>query len=94
MNGSSQQPDTKPGLYYVSAMNETGRKWVPLLGPFRDNHAAALAKVDGVRTLACDLDPRGTWWSYGTARIDYQDSPPQGRLNGHFADVRTAISAH
>lgn len=94
MNEAIQEPDTKPGLYYVSAMNETGKKWVPLLGPFRDDHGAALAKVDGVRTLACDLDPRGTWWSYGTVRIDYQDSPPQGRLNGHFADVQTAVSAH
>lgn len=94
MNGIPQKPDTKPGLYYVSAMNETGRKWVPLLGPFPDNHAAALEKVDDVRTLACDIDPRGVWWSYGTVRIDHQVDPPQGRLNDRLANVRLAGPAH
>ncbi|PNE59667.1 hypothetical protein A8H39_00515 [Paraburkholderia fungorum] len=94
MNGTHQQPDTKRDLYYVSAMNETGQKWVPLLGPFPDDHAAALGKVDDVRTLACDLDPRGVWWSYGTARIDHRDAPPQGRLNAHFAAVHQRQPAH
>ncbi|MGF6603317.1 hypothetical protein P3T23_008071 [Paraburkholderia sp. GAS448] len=75
-------------------MNETGRKWVPLLGPFADNHVAALEKVDDVRTLACDLDPRGVSWSYGTVRMDHQDDPPQGRLNNNFADVHLAGPAH
>ncbi|AJZ56027.1 hypothetical protein [Paraburkholderia fungorum] len=76
-----QTPDIKPGLYYVSAVRSGGRQWWPLLGPFPDDHLAAILKVDAVRKLACELDPRGCWYAYGTVRIEHQENPPQGALN-------------
>lgn len=42
-----QTPDTKPGAYYVSAV-DAGRT-VLLFGPYLNNHAGALAAVDRVR---------------------------------------------
>ena len=79
-----QTPDIKPGLYYVSAVRSGGRQWWPLLGPFPDDHSAAIRKVDAVRKLACELDPRGCWYAYGTVRIEHQENPPQGALNKHL----------
>jgi hypothetical protein len=84
LESAEQMPDSKPGLYYVSAAASDRRKWWPLLGPFPDDHAGAIRKIDAVRKLACELDPRGCWYSYGTVRIEHQDDPPQGALNGHL----------
>jgi hypothetical protein len=81
---AEQVPDSKLGLYYVSAVAADRRKWWPLLGPFPDDHAGAIRKIDAVRKLACELDPCGCWYSYGTVRIEHQDKPPQGALNGHL----------
>lgn len=76
-----QQPDTKPGEYYVTAA-DGGRMW-RFLGPFTDNHRAALDMVDAVRTKASDLDPRAFWCAYGTARFESGDNRP-GTLNQFF----------
>jgi hypothetical protein len=56
-----------------------------LLGPFPNDHKGALARVDEVRRVACDLDPKGIWYTYGTARIDARDNPPFGILNDHMS---------
>ncbi|QIN67811.1 hypothetical protein SBC1_78580 (plasmid) [Caballeronia sp. SBC1] len=84
LDAAEQVPDSKLGLYYVSAVASDRRKWWPLLGPFPDDHAGAIRKIDAVRKLACELDPRGCWYSYGAVRIEHQDKPPQGALNGHL----------
>ena len=76
-----QAPDTKPGAYFVSALN--GRSVALLAGPFRDDHAAALAAVDPVRREAEKVDPRAIWHAFGTVRLDY-DHPratTPGKLN-------------
>lgn len=62
-----QQPDSKPGAYYVS-VNDGARASL-LLGPFIDDHAGALAMVDQVRAKAEQIDPRAFWYAYGTCRV-------------------------
>jgi len=79
----SQQPDTKPGNYYVTVTNEATGEYRPLLGPFPNDHAGALAMVDDVMAKACDLDPRGIWYDYGTARLP-EDFTEPGLLNDYF----------
>lgn len=77
-----QQPDTKPGAYYVSARD--GPRHALCLGPFVNDHAAALARVEAVRRLAADLDPRAHWFAFGTCRLDLPadlTALPAGRLN-------------
>ncbi|MDE2103794.1 MAG: hypothetical protein KGL39_41535 [Patescibacteria group bacterium] len=75
----TQEPDTKPGNYYVSVRRNDGDTRC-LAGPFKDDHAAALAMVDRASRLAQELDPRGVWYSYGTIRTDYSYAEP-GILN-------------
>ncbi len=53
--------------FYVSVISGT-RKGM-LAGPY-GSHADALAKVNNVRTLARDADPRADWYFYGTAGSD------------------------
>lgn len=78
-----QTPDTKPGAYYVSVID--GNRRALLLGPFKDDHAAALAKVDSVRKKAEELDPRAVWYAFGTCRInDDHAAAPLGKLNAYF----------
>ncbi|HEY6020838.1 MAG TPA: hypothetical protein VIY48_13350 [Candidatus Paceibacterota bacterium] len=81
---SSQQPDTKPGEYYVSVID--GKRTALLLGPFTNDHAAALAMVDRVRAKAEEIDPRAVWYSFGTVRLPSDDSVPirAGKLNAQF----------
>ena len=64
-----QIPDSRPGFYYVTVRREDGQ-FRPLFGPFKNDHARALHLVSKARSLACDRDPRGPWYSYGTARTD------------------------
>ncbi len=75
----AQQPDAKPGNYYVTVRRDNGDA-VFLAGPFRDNHRAALAMVDQARRVAQDLDPRAAWYGFGTARTAYSYDRP-GKLN-------------
>jgi len=77
---STQTPDPRPGNYYVTARK--GEFYVLLRGPF-PAHADALAAVRETMLKACDLDPRGHWYEYGTARMnEYQ--PDIGKLNSYF----------
>lgn len=75
----TQAPDTKPGNYYVTVRREDG-DFRCLAGPYRDDHAAALAMVDRANKLACEIDARAHWYSYGTVRTDYSYDRP-GILN-------------
>lgn len=74
-----QQPDTKPGNYYVSVVR--GSDYRLLLGPFVDNHAGALEMVEAVRKKAEELDPKAHWYAFGTCRAE--TSAP-GILNKFF----------
>lgn len=73
-------PDTAPGNYYVSVRNDKG-EYRLLLGPFPNDHAAALAEVDKVRLYANQNDPKSVWYFFGTARRDLGESAVQGRFN-------------
>lgn len=72
---AEQQPDTKPGFYYVSAIEDSRRGYHLLRGPFKDDHAGALAAVDDARRITCDGYPRAHWWSFGTVRCDDDRGP-------------------
>ncbi len=73
-----QTPDPRPGRYYVSVLN--GGRSALLAGPW-PRHEQALAQVEAVRAFACEVDPRGHWYAFGTARLP-EDSPAvPGKLN-------------
>lgn len=80
---NDQTPDPRPGAYYVSVID--GPRRALLAGPW-PTHAEALAMVETVRTKACELDGRGHWYAFGTARLPNDDSVPirAGSLNKHF----------
>lgn len=82
----SQQPDSKPGNYYVSVRKGSG-DWRVLLGPFKNDHAAALAWVDKAQAKAMDLDPRACWYYYGTVRLELDAALPNGALNRYFPEA-------
>lgn len=69
-----QNPDSKPGFYYVSVVRGAN-DYRLLRGPFVNDHAGALAAVDAARFRAYDLDPRAAWYSYGTVRVDKNAGP-------------------
>lgn len=74
----TQQPDNKPGFYYVSIIS--GDKTLLAVGPFVDNHGLALAMVEPVRAKVAKMgDPHEPWFAYGTCRTD-EDAGP-GKLN-------------
>lgn len=75
---SQQQPDSRPGNYYVTA-KDAGKTW-PMAGPFVNNHEAALAAVRAVREAACDIDGRACFMSWGTVRVEAAYNKP-GPLN-------------
>lgn len=85
----AQAADTKPGEYYVTAA-DGGKAW-RFLGPFTNDHQAALDMVEAVRTKAEELDPRAFWCAYGTARFELGDNRP-GTLNQYF-DIKEKLTA-
>lgn len=84
---ATQEPDTRPGAYYVSVID--GPRAALLVGPFINDHAAALSLVDAVRVKACDLDPRGVFYAYGTCRLPLEGeaAPRPGSLNAYFLEA-------
>lgn len=74
----TQEPDTRPGPYYVSVRRDDG-DFRLLSGPYL-LHASALAAVAEARTIATDLDSRAVWYSFGTVRMKPEFSEP-GILN-------------
>ena len=77
----TQTPDTKPGNYYVTALD--AKRHAVLASPFRDDHQAALDMVDAAKKIAQEVDPKAVFYSFGTARTDYQYDLP-GVLNGRL----------
>lgn len=79
-----QPVDSKPGMYYVTVID--GARVGRLLGPFKNDHAAALSMVDKVRAKAEELDPRAAFYAFGTCRIPGDDTVPirAGLLNKFF----------
>jgi hypothetical protein len=45
-----------------------GDRHAYLAGPF-EKHETALALVDTVRTLACEVDPKAWWYAFGTCSL-------------------------
>lgn len=74
-----QLADTKTGNYYVTVAD--GERVSPIVGPFPNNHQAALDLVDQARMLAYDIDPRAAFYAFGTARYPVEYDTP-GMLNG------------
>lgn len=78
-----QQPDPRPGSYYVSVRdyvdNAGGGRTGILLGPFK-LHSKALEWVDRAKAMAERVNDRAFWYAFGTLRreLDYQGS---GTLN-------------
>lgn len=65
-----QTPDTRPGPYYVSAVD--GTKNYLMAGPYAQ-HADALADVRRVRDIADNADARSCFMFWGTCRIEGSD---------------------
>lgn len=64
--------------FYVSAIDDTGRKHSLLLGPFL-LHAEALSKVNLARSICYEIDHKAPWYRYGTCSLDIVDA---SRING------------
>jgi hypothetical protein len=62
-----QQPDPRPGHYYVSAV-DADRFWL-VSGPYA-RHADALDAVSEVRARAEKHDPRSYFFAWGTCRTE------------------------
>lgn len=82
--------DPRPGHYYVSVRRcnnnaGIGAEHRLLCGPFVNDHGAALAAVAEARRLACELDRRGEWYAYGTARSETNLGP--GILDRRDSDL-------
>jgi hypothetical protein len=78
MQTETQQPDTRPGPYYVTAVD--GSRWFKMAGPYV-GHAAALADVDRARDIASNVDGRAHFMAWGTCRAE--GSTDIGALNKH-----------
>jgi len=89
-------PDTKPGFYYVSVIDESSGRRALVRGPWVNNHRRALAAVDAVRSEADRHDPRAVWYAFGTCRSDADLGP--GALGGPVVVLRSghayAATAH
>jgi hypothetical protein len=73
-----QAPDSKPGFYYVTAM-DAGRV-ARIAGPYVNDHASALADVARVKQEAERRNDRAVWWAWGTTR--YADDQGVGPIEG------------
>lgn len=69
-----QLPDSATGNYYVSAVDGPNT-WL-LLGPFKNDHAGALARVDEVREFANQADGRSHFYAFGTVRMAEDHTKP------------------
>jgi hypothetical protein len=76
MQTETQQPDTRPGPYYVSAID--GSKIHLMAGPYAQ-HTEALADVERARDIADKADARAHFMAWGTCRAE--GSTDIGTLN-------------
>lgn len=75
-----QQPDTRPGAYFVSGIHDA-KGMVLLVGPFFNDHAGALALVNAAKAYICQHWPRYHFEvAFGTVRLP-ADTKEIGRLN-------------
>ncbi len=74
----TQTPDTAPGFYYVTMRDDAGRTAL-LAGPFRDDHARALAMVGAASMKAADVRPQYWFNAFGTVRSETDLG--EGKLN-------------
>jgi len=75
---NNEEINNSPGNYYVSVVD--GSRSSLLLGPF-SKHMEALLKVEAVRKLANELEPKSHFYGFGTAK---SDSNRAGLLNDMF----------
>ncbi len=62
-----EPPADETGMeFFVSCVDDSGRRRALLLGPF-PSHADALANVSRGRKLAEQADARAVWYAFGTA---------------------------
>lgn len=84
---SPDTPDTRPGNYYVSAID--GPAYHLLLGPFT-RHADALARVDPVRAFVTEHGgPKAHFMAYGTVRMADDVTKP-GTANQYLPELLAA----
>ena len=84
---TAQEPDDKPGNYYVSVVD--GKRFALLLGPFPNDHRGALTRIGLVRQKAAEVDPRAAFYGFGTCRVS-EDYTKPGKLNG-LVDSETRV---
>lgn len=73
---STQEPDTAPGPYYVSAID--GPRTAYVSGPY-ETHREALDLVEQARILCERHDSRALWAAFGTVRCKCGTTHP-GKL--------------
>ena len=76
MRTETQQPDTRPGPYFVSAID--GTKKYLMAGPYAQ-HTDALEDVERVLEIAYKADGRAHFMAWGTCRIE--GSTQVGNMN-------------
>ena len=93
-NSAPQEPDTQPGNYYVTACNQSGENYWLMLGPFPDDHAAALAAVEDVRSFTQEHDSTGRahFMAFGTVRMAADFTRP-GNCNKHLPHLIPHLAA-
>ncbi len=74
-NDADQQPDDQPGDYFISAID--GHRHALVSGPYVNDHAAALRDVAECRQLLEDVDPKASFYAFGTCRL-----PPESQRIG------------
>lgn len=78
MMRDEQKPDSRPGSYFVSAID--GANTYLMAGPY-DSHVDALADVQKASDIAYQYDERAHWMLWGTVRAEGVNCI--GRLNKH-----------
>jgi hypothetical protein len=69
-------PDAAPGFYYVSIRRGASKSECRLLlGPFENDHAAALARVEKAREIALAMCPHAAFCAFGTLRSEMDIGP-------------------
>ena len=77
----NQTPSTKQGNFYVTVIR--GSRVALLLGPFENDHAAALRMVEPVRKEAEARDPFMVFDAFGTTGY-FDGTNKPGALNAAF----------
>lgn len=81
----SQEPDPRPGFYYVSVRDpDDPARFGLLAGPY-PTHRQALDLVPTVRSLAEDVNWRSAFYAFGTCRTETGEY--QGRLNDRLPEM-------